>query len=322
MSLLPKSAAGCILTPTNITLSSANGSPITVFGETRLQLAFPALRRVYNWSFVVANVLDPIIGKDFLCHYKLVVDCGSRCLRDTETSRSYPAAPAAATIPCLIVNDTSTVAPPARQLLSDFNCLISPRHSDEPSAQSSQVVHTIDTGSAAPVCAGRRRFSPEKQAAISNEIGTLLREGIVRPSHSCWSALVHLVAKPDGGFRLTGDYRLLNAATKRDCYPIPHIHDCSIRLRGAKLFSKLDLSRAYHQVPVAEQDIAKTAVTTPDGLFEYMYMPYGLRNAPATFQRYMDSIFRGLEFVFIYIDDILVFSEDSLQHQQHLRTVF
>lgn len=285
VSILPKSAAGSVLSPSIVSLSSASGSAISVFGEVKLNLVFSALRRIYSWTFVVADVVEPILGNDFLSHYRLVVDCSSRCLRDTVTTRCSPVEPVAAAIPCLVVNDTSMVAAPVRPLLREFQALISPLQTSAPSAVAGvKVHHTIDTGSAAPVHASRRRFSPEKQSAIKREIDCLLKDGIVRPSSSCWSSPVHLVPKADGGWRLTGDYRCLNAVTKRDCYPIPHIHDCSAKLRGSRLFSKLDLLRAYHQVPVAPDDIPKTAVDTPAGLVEYLFMPYGMRNSPATFQ--------------------------------------
>lgn len=210
---------------------------------------------------------------------------------------------------------------PARQILSEFPELTSPGRTTLP-PPTDRVVHNIDTGSASPVNAGRRRFSPDKQAAIKAEISSLLSAGIVRASDSCWSSAVHLVPKPGGKYRLTGDYRLLNAVTKRDSYPIPHLNDCSVNLHGKSVFSKVDLLRAYHQVPVSADDIPKTAVLTPAGLYEYVYMPFGLRNAPATFQRYMDNIFRELDCVFVYIDDILVFSSNFEEHQQHLRQVF
>jgi hypothetical protein len=110
--------------------------------------------------------------------------------------------------------------------------------------------------------------------------------------------------------------------TIHDLHPARHIHDYSHQLFGSSIFSKIDLVRAYNQIPVHPDDIQKTAITTLFGLFEFPFMSFGLRNAAQTFQRFMDEVLRGLDFCFAYLDDILIFSRSPEEHEQHLRTLF
>ena len=130
-----------------------------------------------------------------------------------------------------------------------------------------------------------------------------------------------MVSKKDGSFRPCGDYRRLNNITEPDHYPLPNIQDITSYLSGAKVFSKLDLTKGYYQVPLHPDDIPKTAIATPFGTYTFNYSCFGLRNAGATFQRLMDDIFGDLDFIVVYIDDILVFSETEQQHQEHHRIV-
>ena len=146
-------------------------------------------------------------------------------------------------------------------------------------------------------------------------------QGLIRRSFSSWGSPLHLVPKPDGTWRPCGDYRLLNSRTVKDRYTLPLLRDFAANMSGSKVFSVIDLKKAYYQVPLSKSSIPKTAIITPFGNFEFVVMPYGVCNAAPTFQRLMDSIFAGVPFVFIYLDDLIIFSPNEQSHEEHLRHV-
>jgi len=186
------------------------------------------------------------------------------------------------------------------------------------------VQHTIDTEDGKVIRKHWYRTSQVERKFIEQEITRLLKEGLIECSTGPWASPVVLVRKKNGKQRLCIDYRELNSITRKDAYPLPRIDDMLDSFGKAKWFTSLDLSSGYWQVEVDPKDRSKTAFITQFGIYQFKVMPFGLCNAPATFQRLMDEVFRGIlwKFVMVYLDDIIVYSESFEEHLEHLHIVF
>jgi hypothetical protein len=150
-----------------------------------------------------------------------------------------------------------------------------------------------------------------------------LEKGYIRPSTSPWAAPVLFVEKKDGTKRMCIDYRALNEVTVKNKYPLPRIKDLFDQLRGASVFSKIDLRSGYHQLRIRPSDISKTSFITMYGLYEFMVMSFGLTNAPAYFMYMMNIVFMDYldKFVVVFINDILLYSQNEQEHKEHLSKV-
>ena len=168
--------------------------------------------------------------------------------------------------------------------------------------------HRIHTGDAQPVHQAPRRLPAARREETRKLLQNMLQRDIIQPSNSPWSSPIVLVRKNNGTLRFCIDYRRLNRVTRKDAYPLPRVDDALDMMSGCNWFTTLDLVSGYWQVEVHPQDKAKTAFTTPEGLFEFNVMPFGLCNGPATFQRLMDAVLAGLQWTtcVVYIDDVLI----------------
>lgn len=180
------------------------------------------------------------------------------------------------------------------------------------------VSHDVDTGTAAPIKQHPYRLNPQKREIVRQELEYMLAIGAIEPGVSEWSSPVVLVAKDGGAHRLCIDYRKVNAVTRTDAYPIPRIEDCIDSIGHANFVSKFDLLKGYWQVPLSSRAREASAFATHDSLYCCRVLPFGMKNAPATFQRLMNFVTAGLPNVVTYIDDVVVY---SCVWKDHMRTI-
>ncbi len=295
-------------------LSAANGTAIKTWGKRLISLNLG--QDEFKHEFQVADVSRAILGADFFIKHGLFIDLkGRRLLSKDRVSITLTSTSAPISLAGLSFTSSNTYT----DLLQQFPELLVPRF--DTSVNKHGVEHHIVT-QGPPVHARARRLDNEKLTAVKEEFLKMEKMGIIRRSKSPWSSPLHVVPKSDGSWRPCGDYRHLNAASEDDRYPLPHIQDFNNWLANSKVFSKVDLVRGYHQIPMAAASIPKTAIITPFGLWEFLRMPFGLKNAGQAFQRLMDGVLRDVPFAFAYLDDILVASESHDDHHKHLKLLF
>ncbi|GFT28925.1 retrovirus-related Pol polyprotein from transposon opus [Trichonephila clavipes] len=244
----------------NFSLFAANNTKIPAYGMVRKELNL-GLRRPFIWTFIIADVSSPIIGADFLKQFNLLIDLKKKRLVDVETSLFTSCVFSNIVQPSILTVDANISF---KNILSEYPDLSNPSLISK-SASHGTVHHIITTGP--PVTARPRRLHPKLYDAVKVEFEFLLAQGIIRPSKSPWSSPLHVVPKSDSTVRPVGDYRQLNSVTEFDSYPMPYLNDCAHALHGKRIFSKINIFKAFHQIPIAECDIPKTAVTKLHGVF-------------------------------------------------------
>ncbi|GFX69495.1 retrovirus-related Pol polyprotein from transposon 17.6 [Trichonephila clavipes] len=277
-----------------------------------------------------------LLGIDFLPAAGIVLDLQRKQWYFTETShRKYNFVKAPPNINALLTvdpephlcqlrkNEGTHLSLPQREELNSL--LEKYEECFQPGGESTPFIdHRINTRNHLPVAVPPYRMNPSKKEILKQEIDRLLSEGIIEECESPYASPVVLIPKPNGTFRLCIDYRKLNEITVADTYPLPRMDDLLHQAKLTPFMSTLDLRAGYHQVKVHVEDQDKTAFVCPFGTYRFLRMPYGLRKAPATFQRPMNRFCNGLEDILAlpYLDDIIVLSETFEKHMFDLKTIF
>ncbi|GMJ13693.1 hypothetical protein HRI_005038600 [Hibiscus trionum] len=282
-------------------------------------IPFPA-----NLMVLPFNEFDLILGLDWLAEHQAWVDCSKKKLYLRGLGResiTLMKSKCQSSLMCAL-ESTKELKPEDIPIIRDFPDVFPEELPGLPPVREVEFGIEVQPGTT-PISIAPYRMAPMELKELKAQIQDLESKGFIRPSSSPWGAPVLFVKKKDGSMRLCIDYRQLNKVTIKNKYPLPRIDDLFDQLKGASVFSKIDLRSGYYQMLVKEPDVSKTAFRTRYGHYEFLVMPFGLTNAPAAFMDLMNRIFRPYldKFVVVFIDDILIYSKDSVTHEEHLRIV-
>ena len=266
-----------------------------------------------KFDFITGDVEGAILDIDYLKKIHMTVDPAAAFVRCSNGS-IFPG------ILSLSLNNPVFAALPAdiQPIITTFSDICSTKKSMPPPAVG--VQHFLQTEQP-PVTSRFRHLDSDKLHSTKEIFAAWDWDGVFQQSDSQGSSPLHMVKKKDSSWWPCGDFHYLSLATKAYKYLVPNLGDFLSQLEDCTAFSTLDLKNGYLQVPLEQSAVSKTAIITPLGLFEFLQMPFGLKNVGMTFQWYMDRIFNGLDFIFIYINDILVASKSCKEHIVHLREV-
>nr|ABG66286.1 retrotransposon protein, putative, Ty3-gypsy subclass [Oryza sativa Japonica Group] len=267
--------------------------------------------------------LDIILGMDWLAKHKGQIDCAEKSItlqgpggKQVRFTSNTPTA-SRSILTCLQVTSLESVP-----IVCEYPNVFPEELTSMPPDREIEFAIELAPGTA-PIAKRPYRMAANELAEVKRQIEELESKGYVRPSSSPWGAPVLLVKKKDGSERMVIDYRALNEVTIKNKYPLPRIDDLFDQLKGARVFSKIDLRSGYHQLKIRSEDIPKTAFSTRYGLYEFTVMSFGLTNAPAFFMNLMNKIFMEYldQFVVVFINDILIYSKNEEEHAEHLRLI-
>ena len=315
------------LKETKLRVVSANGAPMKVMGTSEVEIAIGDHRTTENCVVVDELNMTFILGLTAQKKLKLSIHPAESCVSIGPERFPTGQRQEKQSIGVHAVASQEELTPSQQQQLRELleknrEVLVDEL---ETRAPVKGVQHEIELEPGTrPIALPVRRFSPREIEQLQSQVRDLKEKNVIRESNSPWCARALLVPKKDGSTRMVIDYTALNNRTIKDKHPLPNISAMFQQLEGATYFSSLDLASGYYQFSMRPSDIERTAFATPEGLYEFVRMPMGLSNAPATFQRAMNKIFAGMvsRGVMIFIDDILVYSKTWKEHLALLREVF
>ncbi|GJZ57091.1 putative reverse transcriptase domain-containing protein [Tanacetum coccineum] len=264
---------------------------------------------------------DVIISMNWLSKYSAVIDCAKKIVRIPSGSEILivrgDGCSEGHRTHLNVISCTKDVS-----IVQDFPEVFPEDLSGLPPTRKVEFQMDLVPG-AAPVARAPYRLAPSEIKELSEQLKELSDKGFIRPSSSPWGAPVLFVKKKDGSFRMCIDYRELNKLTMKNRYPLPRIDDLFDQLQGSSVYSKIDLRSGYHQLRVRKEDIPKTAFRTRYGHYEFQVMPFGLTNAPAVFMDLMNRVCKPYldKFVIVFIDDIMIYSKNKEEHEEHLKQI-
>ena len=324
---------------TDVRLLQANGAPIKVYGEAMISITIG--EKMYDCMVIVAEIeQDAILGMDFLHKNNASINCDHMTIQMNGQVIQCTSGGDVTQITA-ITEDLESVPAHLSQMYEEATANIDKEHhekirallnnhsdvfsqGDHDIGRTTMIQHSIHTTCPAPIRQHPRRPPMGQRGEIEKQVEDMLNRGIITPSSSPWSSPVVLVDKKDGTKRFCVDYRELNKHTIKDSFPLPRIDESIDYLAGAKYFCTLDLAAGYWQVPLDDEAKLKSAFVVPGGLFEFQVMPFGLCNAPSTFQRLMETVLAGLQWkiALIYLDDVIVFGSSVEEVVDRLQVIF
>jgi hypothetical protein len=272
--------------------------------------------------------IDVILGMNWLDKYQAIISCDKRTVKlvsplgEEVVAELISPEPRKGSCHQMAIDSKEPDSLKIIKVVSEFPDVFPKDLLGMPPEQKVEFVIELLPG-IAPISKRAYRVSGPELVELKKHIDELSEKGYIRPSTSPWAAPVIFVEKKDGTRRMCIDYRALNEVTIKNKYPLPIIEDLFDELRGASMFSKIDLRSGYHQLRIRPSDIPKTAFITNYGLYEFTVMSFGLTNAPAFFKNLMNSVFMDYldKFVVVFIDDILIYSQSEEEHVNHLKMV-